>query len=100
VFSGPSENGFIRIHLLQHRYRGDLTMLKIRNSFVRRKVVAGLVDEEAVQQVEATLNQSPRKYVWKRSCELQMPRTTLLQVLHGRAHKKPYKFTILRIQIM
>jgi hypothetical protein len=49
VFSGPSENGFIRIHLLEHRYRGDMTMLKTRNAFVRRKVVASLVTEEAVQ---------------------------------------------------
>jgi hypothetical protein len=43
VFSGPSENGFVRIHVLEHRYRGGLTTLKTRDAFVRRKAVAVLV---------------------------------------------------------
>jgi hypothetical protein len=53
VFSGPSGNGFIRIHLLEHRYRGGL---ETRDSFVRRKAVAFLVCDEAVRQEEATFN--------------------------------------------
>jgi hypothetical protein len=39
VFSGPSENGFVRIHLLELRYKDGLTTLKTRVTFVRRKAV-------------------------------------------------------------
>jgi hypothetical protein len=57
VFSGPSENGFVWIHLLENRYKSGLTTLKTRDSFVRRKIVAVLVSEEAVRQVEATFSE-------------------------------------------
>jgi hypothetical protein len=43
VFSGPSENSFVRIHLLEHRYGGGLTTLKTRDAHTRRKAVAVLV---------------------------------------------------------
>jgi hypothetical protein len=43
VFSRSSENGFVGIHLLEHRYRGRLTALKTRDAFVRIKAVADLV---------------------------------------------------------
>jgi hypothetical protein len=47
VFSGPSENGFVRIRL-EHLYGGGYTTLKIRDYFQRRKMVAILVSEDAV----------------------------------------------------
>jgi hypothetical protein len=40
VFSGPSENGFVGIHLLKHPYRRGLTTLKTRDASLRRKAVA------------------------------------------------------------
>jgi hypothetical protein len=43
VFSGLSENGFVLIHLLEPRYRGDLTTLQTRDASARRKAVAVLV---------------------------------------------------------
>jgi hypothetical protein len=53
TFSGPSENVFVPIHLLEHRYRGGLTTLKTRYVFVRRKplsieVQGNLCGREAV----------------------------------------------------
>jgi hypothetical protein len=53
------------------------------------------VSEEAVWQVEATFDRSSRKCVWKRSRELQMPKTTLWLILRARIHIKPYKFTMI-----
>jgi hypothetical protein len=93
LFSRLLEKGFLRIHLLEHRYRGGLTTLKTRNAFVRRKSVAALLCDEAVRQVEATFSRSPRKSVRKRSRDLQMPKTTVWQVLHRRVRMKPYKAT-------
>jgi hypothetical protein len=43
VFSRPSENGFIRIRLLEHRYRCGFRTQKTGDAFVRRKAVAILV---------------------------------------------------------
>jgi hypothetical protein len=40
VFSGPSENGFIWSHLLEHQCRRGLTTSKTRDAFVKRKAVA------------------------------------------------------------
>jgi hypothetical protein len=39
MFSGSSKNIFIRNRLLEHQYRGDLTTLKTRDAFVRRKAL-------------------------------------------------------------
>jgi hypothetical protein len=43
---------------------------------------------------EATFNRSVRKSVRKGSCELQMPKTTLWQVLRRRVRMKPYNATL------
>jgi hypothetical protein len=53
------------------------------------------LSEEAVWQVKATSNIHPRKSVWKRSCELQMPKVTLSPVLRTWICMKPYKFTMI-----
>jgi hypothetical protein len=43
LFRGPSRNGFIMIHLLEHRHRDGLATLKTRAAFVRSKAVTVLV---------------------------------------------------------
>jgi hypothetical protein len=43
VFSRPSENGFVQIHLLEHCYRSGLTTLKTRDAYVRRKAAGILI---------------------------------------------------------
>jgi hypothetical protein len=43
VFSRPSKNGFVIIHLNEYRYRGGPTTLRDRDAFARREVVAILV---------------------------------------------------------
>jgi hypothetical protein len=40
VFSGPTENGFRRIYLLEHRYACGLTTLKTKDAFARGREVA------------------------------------------------------------
>jgi hypothetical protein len=55
---------------------GGTTGLRVRDAFVRA-AVAILVSEEAVQHVEATFDQSPRKSAWKGSRELQIPNKTV-----------------------
>lgn len=42
MFRGP-ENGFIGIHLLEHRHRGGLATLRTRAAFVRRIAVTVLI---------------------------------------------------------
>jgi hypothetical protein len=54
VFRGPSEIGFVGIHLLEHRHRGGLATVKTRAAFVRSKAVTVLVEVEV--KVEATFN--------------------------------------------
>jgi hypothetical protein len=39
VFSGHSENSFMRITLLEQPFRGGMTTLKNKDAFVRRKTV-------------------------------------------------------------
>jgi hypothetical protein len=51
------------------------------------------VSDEAVRQVEATFNLSPRKCVRQGSRELQLPKTTVWQVLRRRVRMKPYNAT-------
>jgi hypothetical protein len=45
--------------------------------------------------VEATFNRSPKISVWKASCDLQMSKTTVWQVLDIQVHMKPYKCTMI-----
>lgn len=62
----------------------------MKDTFVRNKALAASVSDEAVQQVEAAFNRSPRKSVQKGRRMLQMPKTTVWQVLHRRVRMKPY----------
>jgi hypothetical protein len=43
MFRRPSGNGFIGIHLLEHRHRGGLATLRTRAAFVRRTAVTVLI---------------------------------------------------------
>jgi hypothetical protein len=73
ALSKRSVSAFVRILLLEYLYGDGMTTLKTKNVCVRTKAVAVLVSEEAVRQVDATLNASPRKFV-RRSCELRYGR--------------------------
>jgi hypothetical protein len=42
MFSGPSENVFVRMHLLEHWYNVGVSTLKTRDAFVRRKSMTAL----------------------------------------------------------
>jgi hypothetical protein len=52
------------------------------------------VSDEAVLQMEATFNRRARKSVREGCCGLQMPKTTVWQVLRRRVRMKPYSATL------
>jgi hypothetical protein len=54
------------------------------------------VSDEAIRHMEATFSRSPKKSVQMESCELQMPKATVWQVLCTRIRVKPYKFTMIQ----